>query len=100
MSVISQNNYDFHGALNNNNNNNRWRDQGLAEGGSLEAQVSPCYLNRIDAAEVPFGWGKFVSQAFRVWMENNPDYPNASLLTDCLAPPLKEYEFPRDLFAY
>jgi hypothetical protein len=77
-----------------------WRDQGLAEGGSLEARVSPCYLNRIDAPEVPFGWGKYAVELLRIYFTNNPDYPNANLVVNCLAPPPKPYEFPRDLFAY
>lgn len=77
-----------------------WRDQGLAEGGSLEARVSPCYLNRIDAPEVPFAWGKYAMEALRIYLTNNEDYPNANLIVNCLAPPPVGYEFPRDLFAY
>lgn len=77
-----------------------WRDQGLAEGGSLEARVSPCYLNRIDAPEVPFGWGKYAMEALRIYLTDHPDHPDANLIVNCLAPPPKPYEFPRDLFAY
>jgi hypothetical protein len=42
-----------------------WRDQGLAEGGSLQSEHSPCYLNRIDASEVAVGWGRYTLELIR-----------------------------------
>ena len=32
-----------------------WRDQGLAEQGSFESELSPCYLNRMDVTEIAVG---------------------------------------------
>lgn len=42
-----------------------WRDQGLAEGGSLQSEHSPCYLNRMDASEVAVGWGRYTLELIR-----------------------------------
>eukprot|EP01041_Mallomonas_annulata_P004772 gene4772-9496_t len=60
-----------------------WRDQGLAEQGSLQSERSPCYLNRMDASEVAVGWGY-----------------SAFEFLNCVAPPEKEYLFPQDLYHY
>ncbi|CAM9778666.1 unnamed protein product [Discosporangium mesarthrocarpum] len=71
----------------------------MAERGSMAARVSPCYLNRHDPIEVGFGWGKLTFQAARVMM--NTAFPlQGDTLINCLAPPLNEYEFPRDLYRY
>mmetsp|Transcript_32495 Transcript_32495/g.54360 ORF Transcript_32495/g.54360 Transcript_32495/m.54360 type:complete len:919 (+) Transcript_32495:62-2818(+) len=89
-----------------------WRDQGIAEGRSTDALVNPCYLNRHEPLELAFGWGKAVEQMLRLKlkqtdafshmtagreMDERLDSTIASMLGDCLAPPLREFEFPRDL---
>jgi len=76
-----------------------WRDQGVAEQGGFEAALSPCYLNRMDPTEVAFGWGKYLLQVIRVAL-GVVSPVHADSLTNCLAPPLEEYEFPRDLHRY
>lgn len=77
-----------------------WRDQGIAEGRS-EMSVSPCYLNRMEPLELGFGKGKVLEQALRILLKSkgmkDDDATVAVMLADCLAPPLKEIKFPRDL---
>ena len=77
-----------------------WRDQGLAEERSMEAEYSPCYLNRIDSTEVAVGVGKYAFEALRVAVNNFSPHENADLIVNCISPPPKEYEFPEDLFKY
>ena len=79
-----------------------WRDQGLAERGSLQSHYSPCYLNRMDASEVAIGWGKYTLELLRNIILN---YSPASAryhieIVNCIAPPSTEYIFPRDLYFY
>ena len=72
-----------------------WREQGQAEAGSWAARYSFCYLNRMQPTEVALGVGKNLLQYARaaaVWT-----MPGAHLWADCLAPPPRELEFPRDL---
>jgi hypothetical protein len=45
-----------------------WRDQGLAEHGSLQSEHSPCYLNRMDPTEVAVGWGKYTLEVLRAFI--------------------------------
>jgi hypothetical protein len=82
------------------------------------AAVSPCYLNRMEPLELVFGWGTYdftcvaplsvtcapktgkeLEQALRLLLIKRGfnETSVASLLADCLAPPLREIEFPRDL---
>ncbi len=65
------------------------------------ASTSPCYLNRMEPLELAFGWGKALEQALRVILKkkgrNDDDAVLAELMADCLAPPLREITFPRDL---
>mmetsp|Transcript_23430 Transcript_23430/g.34391 ORF Transcript_23430/g.34391 Transcript_23430/m.34391 type:complete len:824 (-) Transcript_23430:274-2745(-) len=70
-----------------------WRDQGIAENSTYMAS-SPCYMNRMEPLELAFGWGKAVEEVIRIALEKAgvPD-----TFTTCLAPPLHEYKFPRDL---
>jgi hypothetical protein len=77
-----------------------WRDQGLAEGGSVEAQQSPCYLNRIDSTEVAVGFGKHAFEALRVYVNQYSPHENADLVVNCISPPPYEYEFPDDLYIF
>jgi len=76
-----------------------WRDQGLAEQSPFRSPHSPCYLNRIDSTEVAVGWGKATLEILRTFI--NRYSPFSSLypleIVNCLSPPAKEYEFPRDL---
>jgi hypothetical protein len=78
-----------------------WRDQGIAEGKSLMASTSPCYLNRMEPLELAFGWGKALEQALRLILKKKGMTENdallAELMADCFAPPLREITFPRDL---
>jgi hypothetical protein len=77
-----------------------WRDQGLSEKGSLQSQMSPCYLNRMDASEVVVGWGKkaleFLRYLINTYSPFSTGYPLE--IVNCIAPPAKEYVFPRDLY--
>lgn len=77
-----------------------WRDQGRAEGASQQSELSPCYLNRMDASEVAIGWGKYSLEVLRNVINRyspfSTGYPLE--LVNCFAPPSKEYEFPRDLY--
>ncbi|CAM9216828.1 unnamed protein product [Chrysoparadoxa australica] len=90
-----------------------WRDHGRAEqfnslnfsasasgnDGRGQGVTGPCYLNRIDPSEMAFGWGKYTLQAVRLLLERV--IPSISdSFTNCLAPPVDEYEFPRDLHRY
>jgi hypothetical protein len=77
-----------------------WRDQGLAEEGSLQAEFSPCYLNRMDISEVAVGWGKYTLEILRTFVNKfSPFTLGFPLeLINCFAPPSKEYVFPRDLY--
>jgi hypothetical protein len=78
-----------------------WRDQGLAEKLAENIELSPCYLNRMDSTEVAVGWGKYTLEWLRYIV--NTYFPTyiASLfrlqILNCLSPPSKEYQFPRDL---
>lgn len=45
-----------------------WRDQGLAEHGSLQSEHNPCYLNRMDPTEVAVGWGKHTLEVLRAFI--------------------------------
>lgn len=60
---------------------------------SFNATSSPCYLNRIDASEVAVGRLKYALEVLRV-LTNVVD-PHT--FVNCFTPPLREYEFPRDL---
>lgn len=72
-----------------------WRDQGRAEAVSFKSRWSFCYLNRMDPTEVALGVGK---NFLRIISTNLPRiFPWSGSITDCLAPPSKEYVFPRDL---
>ena len=77
-----------------------WRDQGLCEKGSLQSQMSPCYLNRMDASETVVGWGKkaleFMRYLINTYSPFSPGYPLE--IINCIAPPSKEYSFPDDLY--
>ncbi len=79
-----------------------WRDQGLAERGSLQSHYSPCYLNRMDASEVAVGWGKYTLELMRTlihyYSPSSARYPIE--VVNCIAPPGTEYVFPRDLYFY
>lgn len=79
-----------------------WRDQGLAEQGSLQSELSPCYLNRMDISEIAVGWGKYTMELIRSFI--NTFYPWTRgypfELINCFAPPEKEYVFPKDLYPY
>ena len=61
---------------------------------------SPCYLNRMDPTEIGFGWGKSTVQFLRdIYNKYSPfrmGYPLE--LINCMSPPSKEYEFPKNLF--
>lgn len=76
-----------------------WRDQGLSEEVSPQAQHSPCYLNRMDPSEVAAGWGKSTLQLLRdLYNKYSPfrmGYPLE--LINCMSPPTEEYQFPRNL---
>jgi len=77
-----------------------WRDQGIVEAKTTMAAYSPCYLNRQEPIELSFGWMKVVEQMIRLKMKKdtkNDTTSATSLLADCLAPPLREFKFPRDL---
>ena len=80
-----------------------WRDQGLAEQGSIQSERSPCYLNRMDASEVVVGWGKytleFIRYAVHTYFPFLSGYSALEFL-NCIAPPEKEYLFPQDLYNY
>lgn len=77
-----------------------WRDQGLAEGGSLQSEHSPCYLNRIDASEVAIGWGKYTLEILRSFINWLSPFLTGHPfeIVNCVSPPSNEYEFPRDLY--
>lgn len=76
-----------------------WRDQGLAEQETRQSEHSPCYLNRMDSTEVAVGWGRYTLEVLRTFI--NRYTPFSSLypleVVNCLSPPSKEYDFPRDL---
>ena len=79
-----------------------WRDQGLAERGSVQSHYSPCYLNRMDASEVAVGWGKYTLELLRslihyYWPDSSR---NPVELINCIAAPSREYSFPRDMYLY
>lgn len=73
----------------------------MAEARSLQAEYSPCYLNRMEPLELAIGWGKAVEQVLRIALKKKgkeaDDATLAALLADCLAPPLHGMVFPRDL---
>jgi len=73
-----------------------WRDQGLAEEGSYQSELSPCYLNRMDATEIALGWGKFALELIRNLINRYSPY-NVEFI-NCIAPPSHEYIFPKDLY--
>jgi hypothetical protein len=74
-----------------------WRDQGLAEEGSYQSELSPCYLNRMDATEIALGWGKFALELIRNLVNRYSPY-NVEII-NCIAPPSHEYTFPKDLYS-
>ena len=85
-----------------------WRDQGIAQSVSDEGiqkaidRLSPCYLNRINPVEVSFGYGDDllvkIQKHIVTWSKDKTFLPfNSTLLTDCLAPPAKGFNFPDDL---
>ena len=76
-----------------------WRDQGRAEQSLADTRWGACYLNRMDPVEVAFGWGKHSFQSVRVALSAAWPF-HRDLLTNCLAPPVSEYQFPRDLHRY
>lgn len=63
--------------------------------------TSACYLNRMQSLELVFGKGKVIEEAIRLSLKKKGhDSDNATvaaMLADCFAPPLKEFQFPRDL---
>jgi hypothetical protein len=63
--------------------------------------ASPCYLNRQEPLELVFGWGKVAEELIRLRLKKKGhDAENATaaaMLADCIAPPLREFKFPRDL---
>jgi hypothetical protein len=63
--------------------------------------TSACYLNREQPIELVVGKGKLVEQAIRLSLKKKGKDANettvAELIADCLAPPLREFQFPRDL---
>lgn len=75
---------------------------GLAEQGSLQSELSPCYLNRIDVTETAVGWGKYIFELLRKFINNYSPFARGYPLEliNCIAPPTKEYIFPRDLYPY
>lgn len=73
-----------------------WRDQGRAEGSSLVARRSPCYLNRMDPTEIAFGWDKVHTERLKMFLGGMPRVVGFEL-GDCLAPPERGFVFPRDL---
>ena len=79
-----------------------WREQGLAEEGSLQSELSPCYLNRHDISEMAVGWGKYTMQILRniinLYSPITLGYPLE--LVNCFAPPAEEYVFPQDLHPF
>ena len=79
-----------------------WRDQGLAEQGSFQAEHSPCYLNRMDTSEVALGWGKTTLEVFRTIINRYTPFSAGSPLeiVNCLSPPSEGYQFPRDLYSF
>ena len=80
-----------------------WRDQGIAEARTLNAASNPCYLNRQEPLELAFGWGKLLEQVLRAALkrkglpDSDIDPAVISMMADCLAPPVREFKFPRDL---
>eukprot|EP00981_Chlorochromonas_danica_P003550 scaffold659_cov192-Ochromonas_danica.AAC.63 len=79
-----------------------WRDQGLAEQESHQSEHSPCYLNRIDSTEVAIGWGKYTLELLRTFVNRYTPFSSIYPLeiVNCLSPPSKEYDFPRDLVSF
>ena len=77
-----------------------WRDQGRAESGSIQSELSPCYLNRIDASEVAVGWGKYSLELLRTAINRYSPFTTGYPLelVNCFAAEPQEYEFPRDLY--
>lgn len=73
-----------------------WRDQGIAEN-KTELASSLCYLNRMEDLELVFGWGKVALEALRIILKKSGDSYAKQMIADCLAPPLREMKFPRDL---
>ena len=63
--------------------------------------VSPCYLNRQEPLELVFGWGKVAEELIRLRLKKkgfeSDNATVAAMLADCMAPPLHEFKFPRDL---
>jgi hypothetical protein len=63
----------------------------------LEAQLSPCYLNMMNVADIGLGEFAHLAVDIRKWLEKSQI---GHLFGNCLAPPPTEYVFPRDLFKY
>lgn len=66
----------------------------------MEAEVSPCYLNRIDPTETAIGWGKAALEAVRVAVNRYSPHAHADFVANCFSSPPREYEFPRDLYVH
>lgn len=47
--------------------------------------------------ELVFGWGKVALEALRIMLKKSGDSYAKQMIADCLAPPLREMKFPRDL---
>jgi hypothetical protein len=67
---------------------------------SFRSELSPCYLNRMDVSEISIGMGRGAVEVLRylvTWLVpfSSNGYPFE--MVKCLAPPNKEYQFPKDL---
>mmetsp|Transcript_8083 Transcript_8083/g.11357 ORF Transcript_8083/g.11357 Transcript_8083/m.11357 type:complete len:105 (+) Transcript_8083:235-549(+) len=80
-----------------------WRDQGLAEEGSIQSEHSPCYLNRMDVSEIAVGWGRYTLELLRTFVSRysflSSGYHPLELF-NCMSPPAREYQFPKDLYHF
>lgn len=68
-----------------------WRDEGKA----VDAPLSPCYENTINPAEVVMGEGALVD-TLRVVRQVFDGTPGIGAITECLADPGREPQFPQD----
>ena len=57
---------------------------------------SACYLNRQEPLELAFGYGKAAEELVRVFL-HSLNTTDSGILAACVAPPIHEYVFPRDL---
>ena len=67
---------------------------------SPRGTYSPCYINRMDVSEVAVGWGKYSLELLRSFINKYSPFSTGYPLEiiNCIAPPSKEYSFPKDLF--